>query len=280
MRSAKTAYSILAMLVVAAGCSSATNFGVLDGGAADGGGIVATSDGGGTDAGKKKDSGKDTGVDEDDAGSDEDASVTTKDAGKKDSSVVVTPTCSPGAITGFSPTWKAPKAIHSSACTAANAQLAVDCAFDPNADPTTCNTFAASTANDACRQCVYSAPTDATYGPIVIDSNNIGSLNYAGCIAALSGNTTSSGCGAKVQAANQCEMAACTSCPDPSATQQALDDYNTCKSDARAGVCTTYDTAQTCADTLTATGGSAAACVNGTTFVLLARNLAKIFCSP
>lgn len=268
------------MLVVAAGCSSATNFGVLDGGAGDGGSIVAASDGGvTTDAGKKKDSGRDTGVEEDDAGEDQDASVTTKDAGKKDSSVVTT-TCSPGSITSFSPTWKAPKAIHSTACTAANAQLAVDCAFDPNADPTTCNAFAASTANDACRQCVYSAPTDSTYGPIVIDSNNIGSLNYAGCVAALSGNTTSTGCGAKVQAATQCEVAACSSCADPSASQQALDNYNTCRTDAAAGVCTTYDTAQSCADTLTATGGSAAACVNGSTFVLLARNLAKIFCSP
>lgn len=262
-------YAFFAILAVAAGCSSSTTYFATDGGAnAEGGSIVAGEDGGTT---TKKDAGKkDSGVVEEE---EEDSGVVTKDAGKKDSAVPLT--CSPSSISGFSPTWIPPKTLHSSACTVTNATLAVDCTFDPNADPTACQAFTNNSANAACISCVFTNSTDSSYGPIVMEGD-IGNLNLAGCIAALA----SSGCGAKFQAAQQCQAAACTGCPDPNGGPQALANYQQCQDDSLSSVCASYETAAACADPLIQAGGSAAACADGATFVLRARSLAKLFCTP
>lgn len=277
MRSGLCAF--FAILAIAAGCSSSATYFATDAGADPEGGSLVGSDGGSTST--KRDAGKkDAAVVEEE---DEDAGVVVpKDAGKKDTGskdAAVPLTCSPGSISGFSPTWIPPKALHSSACTVANATLAVDCTFDPNADPTACQAFNNNSANAACISCVFTDSTESSYGAIVMEGQ-IGGLNLAGCLAALSGNTTSTGCGAKFQAAQQCQVAACTGCPDPNGGAQALADYQQCEDDSLTSVCTSYETASKCSDPLTQPGASAAACADGATFVLRARNLAKLFCTP
>ena len=271
----KAVLSFLSMLALGAGCSSRASFFPDDGGA-DGGKSSIVIDG---DGGKKKDgAAKDSDIDDaDEPEEDAGKSDAKSDSGKKDSGPAL-PVCAPESTAGFSPAWKAPKPIHSTACTAANAQLVVDCNFDTTVSQTTCDNFLNNPANSACIQCVLTDKSATTYGPVIMDGS-IGSLNVAGCIAALSGNTTSTGCGAKFQAVGQCRDYACASCPDPSASQQAFDDFQQCGTDADASECATYLNDAACADALVDTGGSAQACAAGTTFLDNARAIAKIFCS-
>lgn len=269
--------SFSSILVLSAGCSSGVTTFFPDGGFLDGGNSIVIdgkSDGGKKDGGVKKD----TGTEEEEDAGEEETDAGKVDSGKKDSSTPP-PVCQPESVSGFSPSWKAPKPIHSSACTQANAQMVVDCSFDSSMNQTTCDTFLNNTVNAACVQCVLTDKTATTYGPVIMDGS-VGSLNIAGCVAALSGNTMSSGCGAKFQALQQCRDASCANCPDPSSSQQAFDDFQQCGIDAEGTECASYVTASSCIDALIDTGGSANACAAGATFLDNARTIAKIFCAP
>lgn len=276
MRSTASGVSSLAVILAFAigGCTAKASFFPGDGGVSDGGpsSVIAAGDGG-----KKKDTGT-TSTEEEEEGTD--AGKT--DGGKKDSGKdgsITTVACTPESISGFSPSWKSPKTLHASSCTAANAEKAVDCMFDPNADQTLCDAFNNDSANQACIQCVYTDKSSATYGPLILEGS-FASLNLAGCIARLSNDTTSTSCGAKVQALSQCRDAACASCPDPSVDQTSFDNYQQCQTDSEASECATYANAISCADSLAGPGGVAEQCVSGASFLANARTLAKLFCVP
>jgi hypothetical protein len=255
--------SVLCSIAIAAGCSSRSSFYGSDGGADGGSSITADGGSSSTDGGKRKD----TGTTEE-----EDAAI------KKDSSVSVDG-CEPGSVSGFTPTWKAPNAPHANKCTATQVE-ALLCLFDANADQTTCQTVVDDPANDNCFKCIYTASSSAKLGPVVINGS-LGSLNIAGCIAAAEGNTTSSGCGAKVQAADQCGGEACdANCPVPEGDDAALDARNACVEQAATTVCQTFTTDAECAEPLLASGGSAAVCASGTNFLDRAIAIAKFFCGP
>jgi hypothetical protein len=262
------------LVLLAAGCS-ATASGFFPDAGPDGGPVSVTATG---DAGKDADSGKrkDTGtiaVEEEDSGFD----ANVKDSGKKDATVVVT-TCSPSSTSGFVSSWVPPNTLHSGACTAVNAQLAVDCVFDDTVNQTACTAFAADAGNSACQDCIFSTSTASSYGAIVV-SGTLGTLNVAGCIARLSGDVSSSGCGAKLQSLSQCEDYVCSGCDDPGSSQQALDDYLQCQSDADNSACSSYVSAASCADALIQPDAAAEKCMEGNTFLDRARNLAKLFCT-
>lgn len=261
----------IALVAVAAGCSSASTYSFpLDGGAGDGASssIVPTGDGGTT---KKKDGGKDAAVEPDEDSGDDDASVITK----KDSSV--TTTCAPGSVTGFSPSWVAPATLHQNKCTAANVALAVQCMFDTTANQTTCDAFTQNATNKPCMDCIFTQQGVGTPGPILVSSTS-GRVNIAGCVARMTSDVSSTGCGAKFDAANQCSAYACEpNCTDTSSA--GLSELQQCEQDALNGGCSTYNTAASCVDTVTQSGGAAEACANGNTFLDLATNVAKLFCA-
>jgi hypothetical protein len=228
------------------------------------------------DAGTKKDAAATDAGDPDtgsviviDSGADADAAVPPLDA-----NVV----CAPGSVAGFTPAWKAPNALHASACTGTQVDEFVDCMFDPNADPTTCNTFLADAANAGCESCVFTDDAAASYGAIVRSFNgDLFSLNVGGCVGRLAADVTATGCGAKVQAARQCEDAACRpSCP------AANDDYFFCTDDATTGVCASFETAADCADALEAPNAAAETCdpAAGLDFIDNAKRYGRLFCTP
>lgn len=262
--------------MTAAACSSGGNTFFGDAGA-DGGStsVIATgSDGGKTT--KKKDGGST------DDGTDDTTDVGT-DSGikKKDASVgfdANTTTCAPGDVSTFSPQWH-PPAAHSTVCSAQQVTDILTCIFDGNANQTFCDSVNNNTANQPCANCLLTPDTAPSYGPIVI-TGQIGSLNTAGCIAVKTGNTTSSGCGAKYAAARQCADAACSdNCPGSDSV--ALQELQQCETDALGGDCSTYaSAADSCATPLLAPDGGAAACSLGSTFLDAAINMGKIFCSP
>lgn len=286
------ALSFFTVFAIAAGCSSTNN-------------VVDPGETPTTDGGASKDAGKDTGIKSDGGSIVDDASSSAKDSGtvKKDGGSSVldagqvvdddaatdsgptavdggtdgsTAVCAPVDVSTFTASWKGPNALHQNACTSTQlAAVVAACATD-GFDPTNCATV--KQANLGCATCLITDESAATYGPIV--TNNAGvSLNIAGCVAAVT-STGASGCGGKVQAATQCEEAACDAvCPITDATSSSA--YDQCHSDAQAGGCAAYDAATSCLDTELADDGGAAACnpvVTNGTFDEYATAYGKLFC--
>ncbi len=290
--------ALLSMFALAAGCTSTTaGTGTTeDAGAATpkvDSGAGAKKDGAATtendageettlDSGKKKDAaavadtggidGGDPDSSSADAGSASDGSSGT-DSGSTDAAV----TCGPQTPVGFAPTWKAPNALHVNTCTTTQVDTFADCIFYTNITQATCDAYAANAANAACKGCLFSDEAAGTYGPLISSFNgDLMSLNVAGCIARTSNDVTANGCGAKVQAANQCAKAACVgTCP------VVNDDYLICTDDA-VTVCASYETAATCATALQQADASAAACdLNlGFDFFDNAKRYGRLFCMP
>lgn len=250
----------LGLLAAAYGCATSDN-------------APSTSADGGSDAGDP-----DTTTSVGDAASEADDAVADTDAGAVDAGSTLA--CPPSAAVGFTPTWKPPKPLHTGACTRDQAATVVDCAFDPSAKPAMCEDFFGDAGNSACMLCVLTDDFDTSYGPLVMHGV-YAALNLGGCIAALAGDTSATGCGAKVQAISECQRAACTGCPDPSTGAQALSDYLKCQQEALSTVCLGYVDAGGCADPLIAPDGAAETCASGAnTFLDRARHLAHVFCAP
>lgn len=180
-------------------------------------------------------------------------------------------------ISGFEPTWKAPAPFARGVCT--NAQVdALMCQFDMGADQAACAALVKDKANEDCQKCMFTPSSAARLGPIVI-TGNLGSINLAGCVANAEGNTTDQGCGAKLQAADQCSDEACEANMPCDYDDGESSDAGTCTEIAARTVCASYATAAACADALLAPGGVAAVCDEGDDFLARATALAKLFCT-
>jgi len=206
-------------------------------------------------------------------GSKTDGPVTEDDAGET--------TCAPGDVSSFAPEWKPPAAIHANKCTNAQAEQAALCVYDQNQDAATCKAFNEATENADCLKCVFTASTGATLGPVIVLPGSLVQLNFNGCVAALTGDVTATGCGAKSQASNQCADAACDqNCPVDS-KGNGLDELNACLKEAGTTACKQFTDAEgTCIDDAVKAGAPAEACNAGSSTEEVAVNLAQIFCGP
>lgn len=223
-----------------------------------------------------------------DAGTAAETSTPT-DSGTKKETGSVTPddgsasTCAPGDVSAFSPTWKPPIGKATGACTTAQVNNVIDCAFDATAAASAaCKAFTADMSNDACTQCVISSSSAATTGALIQSTGGTVSLNIAGCLAAAAGDVTATSCGAKYQALSQCQDAACIdNCPvDQNDDGTQLKALNDCETAAQSGVCTTYLNAADCVNTLAGDGGAGEFCfgTSADTFQTLAKTLGVYFC--
>jgi len=172
-----------------------------------------------------------------------------------------TTVCKPGDITGFAPTWIEPVGLYQNKCTLQQIGLLATCVWDdPARDQGACDAFFAAPANAACVACGYTKTTEPKLGAIVSNNTSV-QANYPGCIALVTGDVTSNGCGAKVQAKELCLDKACVAnCPVPDGNQAAFDAFKKCQDDAAAGACATYANAAKCADPFLAPGGTATVC--------------------
>ncbi|MEO6573941.1 MAG: hypothetical protein ABIP89_08890 [Polyangiaceae bacterium] len=280
-------------VVLAGACSSSVTNATIsdDGGTADDGNPSTGSDSGNTrkdgsagDASQSDgsivmtDGGTTDGASSDGASSD---GTTTIDASTTDASVVDAAdagplVCGPGTSSGFAPTWWPPSAFHRNLCTAAQTSALSDC-FVGIPDQMTCDAFNADSANAACIACAVTQSTAPITGALVEDAIVI-SINTAGCVARSTGDVSATGCGAKRQAADQCESFVCApSCP--ATDQQGFDDYIQCLSDADTSTCMTYATAATCVDADLQADGSATQCaLTGASFNENAAQYITLFC--
>ena len=102
-----------------------------------------------------------------------DVGVVTKDSGVDASA------CPPASVASFTPTWHSPRALHASACTATQVEAIVDCWFDSNSDPATCDVILKDSANAGCSACLMTDVASAQYGPLMLRDNLVASLNEA-----------------------------------------------------------------------------------------------------
>jgi hypothetical protein len=230
------------------------------------------------DGGAQADSGK-VKANADDSGTTEEPDDAGKDTGKKPPKDTGTtdPGCAPGSVSGFTPQWTPPAVLHAGACSATQITTLIDCLFNSAANQTTCDGYLNAPANKSCISCAVTEDTAASYGPLVVTTDQLVTLNIAGCIARTTNQMTDTGCGAKVQAASQCASASCeANCPVPANDSAALDARNQCEQDARTSECQTYTDDAACEDA--ALQGAAAACASGSTFEDNATALVQMFC--
>jgi hypothetical protein len=179
------------------------------------------------------------------------------------------PTCSPSDVNAADLTWTPPRPINPTGCSDAQITGYFNACLNGG---TTCATFEGASANTACVACINSQSTDSAYGPLIAVPNNVVYANTGGCIALVSGDTTSSGCGAKAWEASECEDQACS---DNCAGAQFAD-YQNCTNAAASGTCANEEKA-VC--DLSDAGNITAECnLNASTFQALYTSIATVFC--
>jgi hypothetical protein len=80
-------------------------------------------------------------------------------------------------------------------------------------NPNACDPFRAVPVNDVCYQCAVTSSLATTYGAFIDDGAGLGMQpNVAGCIAAMTNDTSSAGCGARWETLEACGEWACRNC--------------------------------------------------------------------
>ena len=179
------------------------------------------------------------------------------------------PTCTPSDVNAADLTWTPPRPINPTGCS--DAQIAGYYAACLNGG-SGCSTFEGAANNKACVACINSNITDSAFGPLIAVPNNVVYANIGGCIALVSGDTSSSGCGAKSWEASECEDKACSD----NCVGAQFTDYQNCTKAAASGTCANEEKA-VC--DLSDAGNVTAACnLNASTFQDLYTAITTVFC--
>lgn len=302
--------SLVTVFAVAAGCSSSSNDAggsgddgttadAVDGGASKD--AAATSDGSSpsADAGSSKDAASVTDASKKDgssnangdasagadasAGSDAglDADVSDADADADRDGEAGAPsdagTCSP-VLNNFAPTFKPPGALHQNKCTQAQLDAVIAACAD-GSTYTAAGCTAAKSANATCASCMITDLSAATLGAFIEEQDGAEFyLNIAGCITATE-NDGATGCGAKVQAYQECQAAACSSVSCTVVDDATDTNYDDCKFDASGSVCASYEPDSEC-DTAALMADASVLCdPNGyASYLDAAKAYATLFC--
>lgn len=155
--------------------------------------------------------------------------------------------CTPQPITGWTPKWYPPAGAYQGKCTAAEIHdLVIACT--PPSPESAC--LAALDKKPDCSNCMTTDAYATSTGAIIRYTTplNLTDRNVGGCFALKLGDSSASGCGAKVRAAVDCALQSCGKvCPyDPVKGFAAL---NLCqkKANADATLCKAYfDAADKC----------------------------------
>lgn len=141
------------------------------------------------------------------------------------------PTCTPTDVNAADLTWTPPRPINPTACS--DTQLFGYFSSCLPGSGSSCSTFEGAQANKACVACINSQITDTAYGPLIAVPNNVVYANVGGCIALVTGDVSSTGCGAKSWEASECEDKACSA----NCAGAQFADYQKCTNAAAQGTC-------------------------------------------
>jgi len=193
-------------------------------------------------------------------------------------------TCGPATLTGFTPTAPPPTGRAQNVCTSAQIQAIYDdCLTGAGA----CPESDAGNAALPCYDCIFTASTDAAWGPVIVSPGTV-SVNLGGCVELL--EPCNSACADAIEYDFQCEAAACSaSCP-VTVDAGSLTAYDDCASAADAcdpGGCFQYENGAYstggCVDQIVQAPAShpASVCVpSAGTFEASFLAISGVFCGP
>jgi len=180
------------------------------------------------------------------------------------------PGCVPSPVDASDFTWMPPDAPDASACS--DQQIAD---YYTNCLPGTgnsCTTWEGVTSNANCEKCIITSESAASWGALVEVANHVVYPNIGGCIALETGDTSSTGCGAKAWYASQCLDLSCSD----NCASAAFTDYQACTQAAQTQTCSDEFAAEC---DLSDAGNVVATCGLGTkTFLDVYPLLAAAFC--
>jgi hypothetical protein len=180
------------------------------------------------------------------------------------------PGCTPSDVSISDLYWTPPATPNPTACT--DTQIAD---YYTNCLPgsgTSCSTWESVQANADCATCLITQESASAWGPLIAVPNNVVYANIGGCIALVTGDTSSTGCGALAWEASQCTDMACSD----NCIGAAFTDYQACTQAARTGTCAPEVNAEC---DLSDAGAVNAACnLNASTFQDLFLSIGKVFC--
>jgi hypothetical protein len=111
--------------------------------------------------------------------------------------------------------WAPPTAFGQNACSPTQLTAYQTCLGSATGD---CSAFRADSANAACVGCLETDLAAEAHGPIltqmVSGQLTVVDLNGGGCQAHYDGDTSATGCGAQINASNDCTVQACGTCSD------------------------------------------------------------------
>jgi hypothetical protein len=169
--------------------------------------------------------------------------------------------CPPRPVTPPPIKWIPPHALHGNVCTPQDAAAIASCFVQAQS----CEVLVSAT----CHGCAVSGDSSASSAALIVhdQSGNTDELNIAGCVGALSGDPSASGCGAKLAARDACITSACTACTDSAS-------LSSCATRAATTVCAAANADAQCA------APYLPQCNQGTTELEVAFNLVRVFCGP
>jgi hypothetical protein len=194
----------------------------------------------------------------------------------------VTPTaCTPADMSGFQPAWTPPQAWKQGVCTSKQTQDFYAACLASPISPSACKSYVeASAANTACAACLQSQETDAAWGAVVWhDQMRFWTVNVAGCLSYVLGDSSPASCAAAYEGAIQCRQKACDACW--ANTANTFTQFAQCESQAGQTQCVPMDhtLAVKCGD-LTAAPASACVPPSGSTTKDAYDLVAVDFCGP
>jgi hypothetical protein len=190
--------------------------------------------------------------------------------------------CQPGDISDFKPVWKPPTPFHQGACLDPDTGSPLWPSFrtaclGASGSKTECAQFTDPTNVKyyKCGQCIATADSADHYGPVIVHTG-WAELNIPGCLANAMNDPTGVKCGASVQAARSCAMAACgANCPVTSEATLTL--FNMCTRSANDTLCTSYVGAAACLDQIP-DAGDVAKCTESKPFDARFDDMVELFC--
>jgi len=177
--------------------------------------------------------------------------------------------------------WVPPHAPQPTACSDAQIEAIYNTCYSGSTIATApCQALLASADFAACNACMFSTYGEGSSYGAIIHIGDIDTTNFEGCYGLLLGDISATGCAAKMQNADECEILACTSCELTNGTAVGEQEWTTCQNTASTGACATYDLAN-CgfSDGGVPDGGTAyQKCLGGTSFKETYETTARLFC--
>jgi hypothetical protein len=180
--------------------------------------------------------------------------------------------CVPELPPNYSSTW-VPPVTTNTACTSDQVQAFYTQCFDPAATSAGCQTFFQASVNASCVACMYTQQGSSAYGAVISLQNGTAEANIGGCIALVDGDKSATGCGAKYQAGQFCEIDSCQ-CTIDQSDPTTFTAFTTCETNAGKTICADYASDAGCER-----DSKYALCNNETTFEQFFVTIGNLMCS-